>query len=318
VCDIGCHGHSLTWSSVQLGMTSPTDLPSTSAPPARPDWLTEEVWPFPISTIDLDGCRVAFTDTGGPGPVVLFCHLGMWSLLWRDVMVEMAPGHRCVTFDTPGVGLSSPIGPSDQTLATAARAIGALIDVLDLHDIALVVHDLGGLAALAAANGRIDRVDRIAVVNAFAWRPRGVMLPIALRVFGSSIVRELSAFTGWLPRGSSTRFGVGRHMPKTTRRAWRAGLASRSARRVPHRLFADAARNRGVHSQAEAALAALDDRPILTIFGQLGDYLRFQRQWRQRRPDLTPRTIRRGLHFPMCDDPAQVAAALREWLGSST
>ena len=190
-----------------------------------------------------------------------------------------------------------------------------LIDTLDLHDVALVVHDLGGLAALGAANDRLERISCVAVVNGFAWRPRGLMLPVALRMFGSTIVRELSAFTGWLPTGSSTRFGVGRYMSKATRRAWRAGLADRPARRVIHRLFVDAARNRDVQHSAEAAIAALSNRPLLTIFGQFGDYLRFQRQWRRRRPDLTQRKIKRGLHFPMCDNPTQTASYLRAWLG---
>lgn len=317
MCDIRRHCHSVTRSCVLLGMTSSTDLPSAPARNRRQEWLTHEVWPFPTALLDLGSNQIAYTDTGGSGPVLLFCHVGMWSLLWRDVMVDMSGDHRCVTFDTPGVGLSPPIDAVDQNLTVAAQAIATLIDSLDLDNITLVVHDLGGLAALAAVSSRTERIERIAVVNAFAWRPRGVMLPLALRTFGSATVRELSAFTGWLPRGSSTRFGVGRHMSKSTRRAWRAGLATRSARRVPHRLFADAARNREVHTRAEAALNALKDRPLLTVFGQLGDYLRFQKQWKQRRADLTPQVIRRGLHFPMCDDPDQVAATLRDWLGSA-
>ncbi len=297
-------------------MTSITDHPSTSTPLTRPEWLTPDVWPFPVAALDVGGHRIAYTDTGGEGPVLLFCHVGMWSLLWRDLIVDLAADYRCVTFDTPGVGLSSPVKRADQNLTTASLAVGALIDTLDLRDIVLVIHDLGGLAALAAANSRIDRIERVAVVNAFGWRPRGIMLPMALRGFGSAFMREFSAFTGWLPKGSSTRFGVGRHMTKPTRRAWRAGLKSRSARRAPHRLFADGARNRAIHSQAEAALAALADRPLLTVFGQLGDYLRFQKQWKKRRPDLAAHKIKRGLHFPMCDNPGEVSGILRGWLRS--
>lgn len=199
-------------------------------------------------------------------------------------------------------------------MTLAVRAVRSLIDTLDLRDVVLVVHDLGGLAGLAAAVDRSDRISRVAVVNGFAWRPRGVMLPVALRMFGSTVVREFSVFSGWLPRGSSTRFGVGRHMSKPTRRAWRAGLADRPARRVTHRLFHSAARNRCVQRDAEAALALLADRPLLTVFGQFGDYLRFQRQWRKRHPDLSARTIKRGLHFPMCDNPQQVATYIKDWL----
>ena len=295
-------------------MTNPIRFPLGTIPLDLPDWLTHDVWPFPTAALDLDGHHVAFSDTGGDGQVLLFCHIGLWSLLWRDLMVEMSKTHRCITLDTPGVGQSSRIARGDQTMTTATRAVGELMDTLDLHDVVLVVHDLGGLAGLAAANHRLERISGVAVVNGFAWRPRGLMLPVALRVFGSTVARELSVFTGWLPAGSSTRFGVGRHMSKATRRAWRAGLADRPARRVMHRLFADAARNRDVQRSAEAAITALNTRPVLTVFGQFGDYLRLQRQWRRRRPDLTQRKIKRGLHFPMCDNPTQTANYLREWL----
>lgn len=220
----------------------------------RPSWLDNDVWPFPTASIEVDGRQVAYTDTGGDGPVLLFCHVGLWSLIWRDVMLELSTTHRCVTLDPPGAGLSERVPRLEQNLTTASQAIATLIDTLDLRDFALVVHDLGGLAALAAANDRTDRIRGLVVVNSFAWRPRGIMLPLALRGFGSTPIRELNAFTGWLPHGSSTRFGVGRHMSKPTRRAWRAGLADRSARRYPHRLFRDAAHNRSIQHKAEAAL----------------------------------------------------------------
>lgn len=296
-----------------MGMTPTTLTHPQPTPVERPDWLPDAVWPFRIAELDVAGRSVAFTDTDGDGPCLLFCHIGMWSLMWRDVMLDLAQDHRCVTLDTPGVGLSSPIHAGDQSMTTAVDAVGAVIDALDLRDVVLVVHDLGGLAGLAAANARRDRIRAVAVVNGFAWRPRGVMLPAALRTFGSTIVRELDAFTGWLPRASSTRLGVGRHMSTPSKRAWRAGLSNRAARRVPHRLFADAARNRAVQREAETAILAFGDRPLLTVFGQFGDYLGFQRQWRRRRPDLTRRTVPRGLHFPMCDDPTAVAHHLREW-----
>jgi len=292
---------------------------STALPPSpdglRPSWLPDAVWPFPLAALDVDGRRVVLSDTGGDGPVLLFCHAGLWSLLWRDVIAELADRYRCVTFDPPGSGLSDRVGRGEQDLSTVRRAVGALIDELDRPEITLVLHDLGGLAALAAAHTRADRIAGIAAVNTFGWRPRGVLLPTALRFFGSAGMRELDAFTGVLPRASSSRFGVGRHMDRPTRRAWRAGLGDRAARRTTHRLFHDAARNHVVHRDAEAALALLADRPILTIFGRFGDYLRFRRQWQARRPDAVQRTVAR-FHFPMCDDPALVARQLDAWMTS--
>jgi haloalkane dehalogenase len=293
-------------------MTNPAPL--RSRPTDRPQWLTDAVWPFAVRSIDVGGHRMAFTDTGGDGPVLLFCHAGLWSLVWRDLVLGLQGEFRCVTFDAPGCGLSPRVGPDEQPLSLTVQGIGTLIDALDLRDITLVLHDVGGLAALAAVNERADRISAVAAVNTFGWRPRGVLLPFGLRVFGSAPIRELDAFSGFLPRASSTRFGVGRHLSKASRQAWRAGISDRARRRMTHRLFRDAAHNHSVHRDAEQALASLADRPLLTVFGQFGDYLRFQREWRRRRPDLTPRTVPRGLHFPMCDDPELVGRYLRDWL----
>ena len=106
-CDIGLDGHILACSGVLGVMTRPSPISPDSLALERPVWLTQEVWPFPVAAIDVDGHRVAFTDTGGDGRVVLFCHIGMWSLRWRDVMIDMSKTSRCITLDTPGVGLSS-------------------------------------------------------------------------------------------------------------------------------------------------------------------------------------------------------------------
>lgn len=294
-------------------MTTPT-VHRTSTDRLRPDWLPDAVWPFPLTSLDVDGRRVTVTDSGGDGRVLLFSHAGLWSLLWGGVIAELSGRYRCVTFDPPGSGLSERVPRSEQNLTTVARTVGAVIDSLDLQDVTLVLHDLGGLAALAAVSTRVDRVAGIAAINTFAWRPRGIMLPSALRIFGSAAMCEIDAFTGLLPRASSSRFGVGRHMDRPSRRAWRAGLGDRAGRRSTHRLFYDAARNRAVHHAAEAALAALADRPLITIFGRFGDYFRFQRQWRNRHPHPTQEVVPSGLHFPMCDNPALVARQLDRWM----
>jgi haloalkane dehalogenase len=277
----------------------------------RPAWLPEAVWPYPLYWLTAGPRRVVYTDTGGTGPVLLFVHVGLWSLMWKDTIGQLSGRYRCVTLDMPGSGLSDRTARAEQTLDVAAEAIGVLIDRLDLRDITLVVHDLGGLAALAAARPRLDRVAALAAVSTFGWQPSGVLLPVALRFMGSAIIRETSALTAFMPWGSSTALGVGRRWDRATRQAWRAGMKDRASRRLLHRLFRDAARNTRIQQAAEAALAALGDRHLTTIFGQFGDYFSFQRQWRRRQPALRAVVVPWGLHFPMCDNPELVAAELR-------
>jgi haloalkane dehalogenase len=215
-----------------------------------------------------------------------------------------------VTFDVPGSGLSDPAPPS---LAAASRAIALVVEELDLRDVTLVVHDTGGWAAMAAVGSRpglADRISRLVAVNTFGWRPRGV-LRLALVVMGSDLVREITVRTGFLAWASGTRFGVGRHFDTAARTAWRRGLGDRTRRRFLHRMFTDAAHDQALAAEAERGVAALADRPTLTVFGQFGDYFRFRRGWLRLRPGMRVLLVPRGLHFPQCDDPALVAEAIR-------
>jgi haloalkane dehalogenase len=287
-----------------------------TSPEARPSWLPAAAWPYPLDSLTVGARRLVYTDTGGALPVLLFVHVGLWSLMWKGVIGDLRGRYRCVTLDVPGSGLSDRTGRAEQTLDVAAEAIGALIDRLDLNPVTLVIHDLGGLAALAAASTRLDRVAAVVAVNTFAWKPQGVLLPAALRFMGSGAIREISAFTGFMPWASATALGVGRRWDRATRRAWRAGLRDRQSRRLLHRLFRDAARNTRVQQAAETALAALGDRPLITVFGQLGDYFSFQRQWRRRHPVPAAVVVPRGLHFPMCDNPELVAREIARFLDS--
>lgn len=242
--------------------------------PQRPDWLAEEVWPFELRSVRLEGTRVSYTDVGD-GPTLLFCHAGMWSFLWRDVL-------------------------------------RALVDTLELDEVTLVLHDLGGPTALAAAAAMPERVAGLAAVNTFGWRPSGLPFRTMLAVFGSAWMRELDARTGWLPAASTSRFGVGRQLDRPSRRAFRRGM-DREARRTMHLLFRSARQSEDVFVSAARGIELLRDRPVLTVFGALGDYLRFRPKWRARFVDAHDVTVPWGLHFPMCDDPHLTATSIDGW-----
>lgn len=294
-------------------MPTNTTPPSSSQPTVdRPDWLPIEVWPFEPKFLTVDGHRVAYTDVGS-GPTLLFSHAGQWSFIWRDVIKELSTTFRCVAYDPLGSGLSDRVRRDLQNLDAVRDVVGAIIDQLDLRQVTLVMHDLGGVTALAAGSTRLDRIAAIAAINTFGWKPSGVMFRSMLWMFGSAPMREVDAFTGFLPKASSRRFGVGRHFDRPSRKAFRNGIRDRDSRRTMHRLFRDARVNRTIYTQAATMTAAMGDRPVLTVFGSLGDYLGFQKRWRRLLPHVTQKVVRRGLHFPMCDNPTITAQHIRDW-----
>jgi pimeloyl-ACP methyl ester carboxylesterase len=276
----------------------------------RPGWLPESAWPWPTYALDHDTGRIAVTDVG-KGPPLLFVHVGSWSFVWRDVLLRLRHDFRCVTVDAPGSGLSDRT-ESAPTLARAGDAVTAVVDELQLRDLTLVAHDLGGPAGFLAASRRADRVAALAAVNCFAWRPTGALFRGMLAAMGSAPARELDAAIGWLPRLTGTGFGVGRHWCRADLAVFRAGI-DRSARRAWHSYFRDARHADELYAELDAGLRGpLSDRPLLTIFGQFNDPLRFQPRWKALFPTSHQLTVRRGNHFPMCDDPDLVASGVKD------
>ncbi|WP_169806969.1 alpha/beta fold hydrolase [Actinomadura macra] len=273
---------------------------------------SRDLWPWPTSTIATPAGPVSVTDSQGTGPTIVLVHVGLGSLLWRDLIAELAPRFRCVTLDAPGTG-RTPAPTTGISLTTAADAVSAVLRTLDLRHVTLAVHDLGGPAGIAAAAREPDRIAAIAAINTFGWRPTGTAFRAMLAIMGSGPVRESDAWTGWLPWLTSTRFGVGRHQTRAERRSFRDAV-DRDGRRAFHRYMADARRNDRLFQHTEAALKGLlADRPLLTVFGQRNDPLKLQPEWKALFPDAVQHTIPGGYHFPMCDAPAQVADHLRTW-----
>ncbi|WAM19457.1 alpha/beta fold hydrolase [Rhodococcus sp. JS3073] len=278
----------------------------------RPDWLSATAWPWPTRAVPTAGGRVAVTDVGR-GPVMVFVHTGAWSFVWRDLLSALSPTFRCITLDAPGCGLSDRVPGDRVSLQGSADAVTAVLEQLDLTEVTLVAHDLGGPAALAAAAAGPDRIAAIVAVNCFGWRPTGMAFRGMLAVMGSAPLRASDAALGWLPRATSGRFGVGRHWPTGDRAVFRAGI-DRRARRSWHRYFADARSADRIYRKIDTALAGpLADRPLLTVFGQHNDPLRFQPRWKQRFPKARQEVVPGANHFPMCDDPQRVANLLRSW-----
>jgi haloalkane dehalogenase len=288
-------------------------MSSPAAPLAsldRPAWLPPDVWPFESATIDVNDTTVAVTDIGH-GPTLLF-YTGIGSFVWRDVLLELAADFRCVVLDPPGIGLSGAVRRAETTMQRSSEAVAATIRTLDLRGLALVVHDSGGPPALAAAARTADRVRGLVAVNTFGWRPSTFTFRALLALFGSGLFRRLDLATGLIPRLTATSFGVGRHLDPASRRAFRAGIARGLG--AFHDYLRDALRSDTLYAEVGTAFAGrLGALPLLTIFGERNDPFRFQARWKRLFPRARQVVVPRGNHFPMCDDPALVASAIRDW-----
>ena len=289
-------------------MTTNTDDKKAS----RREWLSAELWPYETRTVEVDGYTIAYMDEG-EGPTLLLVHDGMWSYVWGQLIGRLRPRFRVLTLDFPGSGLS----PDTDRLASLegdARLLEQFVTSIGLDRFTVVLHDLGGPVGMGLAVRRPELVDGLVLVNTFAWPPRSTSLKLMFGVMKSRPIRWFNTTTNLLPRMTSGRFGIGRHLDLAGRKAFLGGFDRPTARRRFHDLMGAALSETDYLATVEASLSPnLGEKPVLTMFGSNNDPFGFQARFRDYFEDVVEMTISRGNHFPMADDPAGVARRIGEW-----
>ena len=121
--------------------------------------------------IEVGGATLAYEDTGGAGPAVVFAHgLGGSANGWLAQLAECrARGWRGVAYDQLGAGASEkPPGP--YSLERWSEDLAGLLDALGIERAALVGHSVGCMVAERAALALAERVWALALCGgARAW-----------------------------------------------------------------------------------------------------------------------------------------------------
>ncbi len=104
------------------------------------------------------GDEIAYDDTRGDGPAVMFLHafpLGLF--MWDQQARALRGNHRVVRFDDRGFGASSP-GDSLLTMERIADDAAGLLDHLGIERAVVAGCSMGGYAAFAMVRRHADRV----------------------------------------------------------------------------------------------------------------------------------------------------------------
>ena len=111
---------------------------------------------------EVNGVNIAWSDTGGDGPVIVFVHglssyMGFWE---RQLGAFQAKGYRVLALDLPGFGASSrPDAP--YTPPWYADLIDAWLGQLDVQRATIVGHSMGGQIGMFLALDHAERVSRL-------------------------------------------------------------------------------------------------------------------------------------------------------------
>ena len=139
--------------------------------------------------LELSQGTLCYHDTGS-GPTLVFVHGALVNAnLWRKVVAQLSPEHRCVALELP-LGAHRVAMPPEADLSPPALAdlVADAIEALGLEDVTLVGNDTGGAICQLVVTRRPERVGRLVLTDCDAFEnfpPKAVqpLLP-ALRVPG--------------------------------------------------------------------------------------------------------------------------------------
>jgi len=272
--------------------------------------------------IELSAGTIAYSDTGGGGPVIVLLHgLLMDASLWDEVTADLSPGHRCVAPTLPLGAHTRAIKPgADLSLPGIAKLVAEFLDRLGLDDVTLVGNDTGGaVVQLLAADGapRIGRVV-LASCDAFGNFPPGLtgktlalagklpppLFSLAMQQMRLRPLRRLPVAFGWLTKRGDA----------ATARWIRPVLTQPEIRRDTARMLRSVFADKRLLLRTAEALPAFD-RPALVVWA--ADDRVMPPEHGRRLATLLPNArlfeISDSYTLIPLDQPAQLAEAIRKF-----
>lgn len=294
---------------------------------------------FPLADYDFsphwfehEGVRQHYLDEGAGAPLLMLHGNPTWSYMWRALVREFRPGHRCVVPDHVGMGLSDRPGESaypytaSRRLADLERLVEHLVTERGLPDRGwtLIGHDWGGVIGMAWARRRPEWLSRIVMLNSAAFPlPPGARLPWYLRLIRGGgrppawFVHRTNAFVL-----AASRLGVTSPLPAPVRRAYTAPYRGRQRRLAVVRFVQDIPL-----APSDPAWPLIDvgpveepemtSLPMLVCWGGRDPVFghRFLAEWMRRFPAAEVRLFPRAGHFVQEDARDEVIACVRDFLG---
>ncbi len=282
---------------------------------------------LPKQRIEVLGKQMAYAEMGEGDPIVFLHGNPTSSYLWRNIMPAVAGCGRCLAPDLIGMGDSDKLddsGPGRYAFAEHARYLDALLDSLGVKENAVfVIHDWGSALGFHWANRHRRAVKGIcymeAIVRPVSWDEfpadaRGVFQGFRSPA-GEAMVLEGNVFVERVLPGSVLRKLTDEEMAVYRRPFLEPGESRRPTLTWPRQIPIDGEPEDVVAlAQSYSEWLSGADVPKLFVNAEPGALIagatrEFCRSW----PNQTEVTVK-GSHFIQEDSPAEIAAALADWL----
>jgi haloalkane dehalogenase len=267
--------------------------------------------------------EMSYVDVGEGDPIVFLHGNPTSSYLWRNVIPHVSDIGRCLAPDLIGMGQSGKSPTYSYRFVDHARYLDAWFDAMNLSRAILVVHDWGSALGFHRAYRHPDQIAAIAymeaVVRPFSWDDFGASAGgfRALRSSeGEHLVLDENFFVEKMLPGA-----IIRTLSEEEMAVYRAPYAQREAR-LPTLIWPRQASVDGQPADVTAIVRAYSEwlsqseMPKLFITGDPGAVIsegstnqQFCRTWKNQR-EITVK----GRHFLQEDSPAEIGAALRQFV----
>lgn len=268
-------------------------------------------WNLP-RTQDTPSGVVRWERIGAGPPVVLLHGTPFSSFVWRDLVRALSHRHEVYVFDMPGYGRSEKRAGQDVSLRAQAETFASLLEVWGLAEPAVVAHDFGGAVALRAHLLHGARYRGLALVDAVVLSPWG-------SPFFRLVARNTDTFEELPPNlhaalvreyvSTASSPGLRPAVLDALTRPW-LGSEGQAAF---YRQISQADQRHT--AEIEPLLPGLD-LPVLVCWGSEDTWLppELGRELAARIPGATLRPLEGAGHLVQEDAPAQLTAAVAEFL----
>lgn len=131
--------------------------------------ISESPYNMPASFVEVEGHRIAYTDTGEGTPLLLIHGIPTNRFLWRKVIQNLARHYRVIAPDMLNYGESAMPIDADVSVNAQARIMIRLMDSLDIESAHVVSHDIGGAVSQIMAVNHPQRVGKHVLIDSVCF-----------------------------------------------------------------------------------------------------------------------------------------------------
>ncbi len=117
----------------------------------------------------IDGHKIAFREQGAGRPVILIHGIPTNSLMWRDIIPQLAKTRRVIAPDLLNYGQSAKPKSADVSINAQSHILVTLMDALGAPRADIVAHDIGGGVAQLMAVHHPEKIRKLVLMDSVCF-----------------------------------------------------------------------------------------------------------------------------------------------------